>query len=104
MPSISRCRYDIQKYNYLKENIRSALPALQQAMGSIDDTNNALRGKYLINDEDTPVIRKTTKVKNDIQRTCNMLNSTILPAIDRAIEDLNRQIAQMEAEQASRYN
>ena len=103
MPSIARCQYDIQKYNNLKENIRSMLPYLNSAMGSIDDTNTALKGKYLINDEDTPIIRRTTKVKNDISKTYNMLNSTIMPAIDRAIDELNRQIAQLEAEQASRY-
>ena len=104
MPSIQRCQYDIQKYNNLKENIRTMLPYLNQAMGSIDDANNSLRGKYLVDDEDTPILNKTSKVRNNIDKTYNMLNSTILPAIDRAIEDLNRQIAQLEAEQASRYS
>ena len=104
MASISKCQYDIQKYNYLKENIRSMLPSLKSAMGSIDDTNNSIKGKYLIDDEDTPLLRKTTKVKNDINKTCTMLENTILPAIDRAINDLNKQIARLEAERAARYS
>ena len=101
MSSIAKCRYDIQKYNNLKENIRSILPYLNSAMGSMDDTNNTLNGKYLINDEDTPILKRISIVKNDVKKTYEMLNKTIMPAIDRAIDDLNNQIAQLEADQAS---
>ena len=99
MSSISQCQYNIQRYRTLKTKINSIISNLSFAITNTDDLNTEIKSKYQVNDNYTPVVTRTTNLKNNIKKTSNYLNNTIIPAIDSAISDLYKEIARLKEEQ-----
>lgn len=102
MASISECQNDIRRYNVLKAKISTISSNLSSAAGYIDNVEFEIRDKYSVNDASTPIVDKTNKLQNSVENTRNTLNNQVIPAIDQAISNLNREIERLEREERER--
>lgn len=96
MSSIAQCQNDIVRYRALKSNLNSITTILSSAIQDASDFNNEVKSKYLINDNAAPISSGITVLRNDIKETRDYLNGTVKPAIDSAINDLQREKARLE--------
>lgn len=102
MSSIWQCQQDIQKYRTLSSNLNSIMIKLSEAAGNVHIINSEIKNKYQINDSFTPIVTRTTNLKKSIDSTYNYLKNTVIPAIDLAISDLNKEIEKIEREERER--
>lgn len=98
MSSISQCRSNLIKYKNLKVNLNSILSKISSAISDSDNVGNKIKNRYLINDESTPIVSRTIKLKNDMKSTYNYIKFKVLPAIDVAISNTNKEMKKLEKE------
>ena len=96
MSSISQCKYDIERYRTLKNNVNSIIYQLSISIGNVDHCTNEIRNKYIVNDNYTPIEARSSQLKINMESTYNFLNNQVIPAIDTAITNLNKEIASLE--------
>lgn len=102
MSSIWQCEQEIQRYRNLSSNIGTIMSNLSMAAGNVYNLSNTMDNKYQVNDNFTPIVARTTSLKNSIDSTYNYLKNTVIPSIDSAITDLNREIDRIEQEERER--
>lgn len=95
MASISECENDIRRYERLKDNIFSVIDKLSSASSSAYNLSIELKNKYQVDDGNTPVTSRVTTLKNNIEKTSTSLKNKVIPAIDRAINDLKKEIERL---------
>ena len=105
MPSIEQCQNDIVRYRALKSNLNSITTILSSAIQDAGNLNTEIKSKYLINNNPAPISSGVTSLRNDMKGTRDYLNNTVKPAIDSAINDLQREkdrLEQIERERRER--
>lgn len=93
MKSVAQCEMEINRYKQLKMNISDTINSLSKSSNNTEDLEYAIKDKYLVNDMDSPLVSRIDGLQDDIIKIHNYLKSTILPAIDIAIKELQVQIA-----------
>lgn len=102
MLSISQYEINIRRYKNLKSNLNYIITKLSLAIDNADNISNEIKERYLINDNYTPIVSRTIKLKNSMNDTYNYLNNKVIPAIDSAIYTLNRELTRLEQEEKNR--
>lgn len=102
MASVSQCQNDIRRYTILRNNVISIISQLSQTIRDTDDLSNGIKSKYQINDNYTPTVSRAIQLKSNMESTCNYLNNKVIPAIDRAIDNLNNDILKLRNEEKQR--
>lgn len=102
MASIESCRYDIRRYNTIKANVQNIINYLNNYNNQCEDLAREIKKVYSVDNEDTNLYNSVNAIKNDVQKTSNYLKNTIIPSINNAVKELNRQISSLQAEQASK--
>lgn len=98
MSSISQCKNNIIKYRNLKSNLNSIVSNLALAISNTDDISSQIKNKYSVNDSVTPTVTRTIQLKNDMKTTYNYLKNKVIPAIDVAISNTNKELRKLEQE------
>lgn len=99
--SIAECYNQIRKYEKLKQNIQKIIVSLNNFDDTSEKINHEIKESYLIDGNTTPVYSRSVSLKDQVNKTSNYLNNNVIPAIDRAINELYRLIARLEAEAAA---
>lgn len=95
MNLISNLEYERNRYYKLKDSIIYICSCLNKGIENIDDSSIILDKLYTINDES--VDNKTfKKIIKDIDSMYEVLNNTILPAINKKIDILTNDIKKIE--------
>lgn len=98
---ISNYEDDIRKYKALKSSLLNICTNLSSAINSVKDLKVEIKNKYTINDDYSPVYMRSDKLKSNMEITYNNLYNKVIPAIDNAINKINRQIRALEKEEKS---
>lgn len=95
---ISGQRRDILRYQALKSQLSTVITKLSSATSYSGSLDYEVKSSFKVNNESAALATRTARLDTSIQNTASYLSHTILPAIDAAIGQVNRQIANLEAE------
>lgn len=102
MPSsIAECYSQIRQYQELSKDIANIISKINACADNFKKLDETLVDNYNINGNTTPVYDRLSELDKEASKTSNYLNNTIIPAINSAISDLYRRIAELEAEAAA---
>lgn len=86
---IYQCNIDLDKYKKLKNQLELTVTYLTTSKRNGIDVKNKITNLYQINNEDSNINIRMLNWINNIESTCNMINNTIIPAIDVAMNNIN---------------
>lgn len=93
---IEKYKYELGRYNSLKNKISEMLPLLKNASNTYEEIVKSLSNIYLIDSDTTNVYNKSVELKNKIDDTSNKLNNNVLPKIESKIYSLKKMITAFE--------
>ncbi len=94
--TINSCYADISNYNAIKANLESVVSYMNVAGNRFSPVSNLINSVYEIDEMSTPIVGKCNSLHSDIVSTVKFINSTLIPAIDAAIEGRRREISNLE--------
>lgn len=98
MNTISDYENDIRKYKTLKNTLLNICTNLSSAINGVKDLNSEVKNKYIVNDDYSPIAKRSDNLKSNMEATYNNIYRKVIPAIDSAIYNINKQITSLEKE------
>lgn len=92
MPSLEKLENKIERYKILKNNLNSIISKLAMAIDNVENLKNEIKDKYQVDDGNTPIISRTTQLKQNMKSTYDYLSSKVIPAIDLALHGLDEKV------------
>ena len=69
MPSLEKLENKIERYKILKNNLNSIISKLAMAIDNVENLKNEIKDKYQVDDGNTPIISRTTQLKQNMKST-----------------------------------
>ncbi|MBQ9684803.1 hypothetical protein IJV57_05030 [Candidatus Saccharibacteria bacterium] len=98
MASIGEYRNDIKRYRALKEKIAYIIGELNSGSENANKLSNEVAGSFKINNIPAKVTSRIDILNRSMAETANYLNDTILPSLDRAIDNAHDDIERLKEE------
>lgn len=98
MSLLYECENDLNRYVVLRDNLNSIIVELSLAIENTANVSDEVKSKYLIDDNYTPVVSRSEKLKDALETIYNTLNNKVVPAIDSSISELEYTIERLEKE------
>ena len=99
MASIAQCKNNINSYGIMKDNIKAIIIYLNKSVDINANLLSKIDSLYEVDNNGSIIYDKVKELSNDVTKTSNYLNNTILPAIDIAIKKEYNTIADIESQQ-----
>ena len=99
MASIGEYRNDIRKYRAIKEKIERIIGELDTASEGAGKLGNEIASSFKINNTPAKITDRIDILNRSITETRNYLKDTILPSIERAIDNAYDEIDRLEEEE-----
>lgn len=87
---------DLSQYENLKNNLKNMTSNLNSASESAAKIGSTLGNHYNINENGNNAIKRSDKLKTDISDTSRYISDTIIPAINKKIEQIKEEIRREE--------
>ena len=98
MASIGEYRNDIKRYRALKEKIAYIIGELNSGSENENKLSNEVAGSFKINNIPAKVTGRIDILNRSMAETASYLNDTILPSLDRAIDNAHDDIERLKEE------
>ena len=102
MASLSECKEKLRKYVILKSSLNSIISKLSFSSAIINDFSCGIRDKYTIDSNETPIVTRSFKLREEVRTTYKYLKDNVVPAIDDNISRLEDEIERLEREERER--
>lgn len=102
MASKYQLQRDLTRYEYLKNNLGTVVTELNSANDSIGKIKTTIDDNYSINDSGNKTGERAKKLYNNVSETSNYVKNTIIPAINKKMEEIRKEIERIEEEEEAR--
>lgn len=102
MASIEGYRHDIRQYNDIKWRIWKIIESLDAATQDSSRLSSEVASDYKINGNPTKVVDRIDVLDRAMRDEIDYLRNRIIPALDDAIDDAEREIEWLEEEERRR--